>query len=1074
MSAALLWTVSMALGADAVVAPDATAELPKAPVVVVLTLDPNPHTYKERCEAADAPVWCAYQLRFAQSAPTVPREDRLRTVDGRLTVRMFDELARGWEDPTSPTGILLRETIGLTEFPATDAVWSTGNPTPARLTRDDDTPPRVQRIHSRPAEAVGEPVRGAGSRPPTPPCQPTLTGTRTDDDGTRLWVDDLDKGVWHRMQWWLPCPTDPVTGDVLPQTDPDTGKVTGPPVPLQAAPPTVVLTGRFAQRMAEDQKPRPVDMMGADPLTGAAFFEEMLPVSEAAWHAGVQVLQPFASVPNDTRPVSCEALPHQLGGVTRLTEADRACAESLASLHMQRFEDELFHQVQRFAVPAAAPLAARVLGALGAMSAPPGAIPELPPIAFDELVAASQGQLDPQEMQDLPRAPYVPDETLRIDFDALPTFVAWEGLARMPRLPGPNGTRVLGAQVVQNALADEQLTLFGAPPMSRAGVPDLPPLERTATAEWLGRSGVPPSRRAETFAVYPHAALQHATETLLTERERARFEEWLLFQHLRYTVYPSRDPDPAVKVKAADLEKTAYAALVEVLALHGVTVGPVDQPGPDTVSPLAVCTEKNGDDALAEEVAGAITISQIFAVPKRATAADDPLWAARAELPFFAVDDPKRRVPFTVPTDARTPTPFNQPAIEPLMTLAGGIELYRASWTVWSGWHLLWGSQPDEDGVDSLVVRTAAFCEDTVLVPEQLLPTIVWEALREPGTETVLEQKLSDRVAPSLATRAWLDPLVEEPLRALAGEGGATIAMVVEKAYADKRSKDGWFRPEGPYALDTLRLPDDPFRFIEGNANAWVLPADPTLERLRLAPDYYPTGGVAGLLTEPAERKWARRTAAELWIDGALGGGIAYDTNRGGGLAFAPLIDANADLVFWRRDAARRAFTLSGGGHLSGAPDTAIRRATKAVPQLPVPLLGLDASVGLRYAPLPGAVRSRARKPVAWGDTRPSGRRAVGRTQFGGRAGYLLGTDAYTPIVHRVWAEPWVAWSVHPRTAKRGALNPYSPGLLIGPSLRGQMWPEIDSSGKVGIESFEVVLGLRSWWLVPRSPGGGE
>jgi hypothetical protein len=71
--------------------------------------------------------------------------------------------------------------------------------------------------------------------------------------------------------------------------------------------------------------------------------------------------------------------------------------------------------------------------------------------------------------------------------------------------------------------------------------------------------------------------------------------------------------------------------------------------------------------------------------------------------------------------------------------------------------------------------------------------------------------------------------------------------------------------------------------------------------------------------------------------------------------------------------------------------------------------------------------------------------------------------------VHAFWVEPWWARSIHPAFSPRGNLNPYSPGLLVGPSVRLQVEPDVASNS---IDAISLTVALRTWWLMPRRAGG--
>ena len=74
--------------------------------------------------------------------------------------------------------------------------------------------------------------------------------------------------------------------------------------------------------------------------------------------------------------------------------------------------------------------------------------------------------------------------------------------------------------------------------------------------------------------------------------------------------------------------------------------------------------------------------------------------------------------------------------------------LYRARWTLWSGWHLAWGIEPFE-GNDRLVLRTTAICDAMVLTSPDLVPTLVRGGLLEDQFFPTIPAKLSDTIGRS-------------------------------------------------------------------------------------------------------------------------------------------------------------------------------------------------------------------------------------------------------------------------------------------------------------------------------------
>ena len=81
---------------------------------------------------------------------------------------------------------------------------------------------------------------------------------------------------------------------------------------------------------------------------------------------------------------------------------------------------------------------------------------------------------------------------------------------------------------------------------------------------------------------------------------------------------------------------------------------------------------------------------------------------SRNQIHLFSLDNPEA----------------NKASVQRLVGLPDGQALYRARWTIWSGWHLMWGVE-QFSGQERLVLRTAAICDDMVLSPPDLVPSVV-------------------------------------------------------------------------------------------------------------------------------------------------------------------------------------------------------------------------------------------------------------------------------------------------------------------------------------------------------------
>jgi hypothetical protein len=87
----------------------------------------------------------------------------------------------------------------------------------------------------------------------------------------------------------------------------------------------------------------------------------------------------------------------------------------------------------------------------------------------------------------------------------------------------------------------------------------------------------------------------------------------------------------------------------------------------------------------------------------------DVLWEARDQLSFLLIDNPNA-------------TAVN---LDRLVGLPSGRALYRLRYSVWSGWHLFWSREVLPTGHMRVMAQTGAICEDMVLAPPSLVPTLV-------------------------------------------------------------------------------------------------------------------------------------------------------------------------------------------------------------------------------------------------------------------------------------------------------------------------------------------------------------
>lgn len=979
----------------------AEAPPPPAPSVILVRLDPV--TGCQSAERADA-LACLVGSAFPPAPELARTEEELRQegqyaeLAGALWVRLLEDLTISWGDKTSPTSLTLGKVLKATQLP--EDIWDTGAAVQGRG--------RGLKIHSVPA---------------TSPRWVGLQG---------------DGALFTQVQWQAEPDGD------LPRMD--------------------ILSGRFADRMAASGAPVSSQLLGADPESGKAFYQQMFPVSPEAQATGfpVQALEAFSAPPDARSPWwdCADARIEVPDGVApsdrmpiQLSAATLGCAQTLAGEHARRFFQQLGEATLRFGLPGTLPAQLRVLTAANGMVAPPGRYTALAPVQLDDLVVASQGQLDPASMRGVPQPPPGPPGALTIDYAALPEVVVLEALAARiasPRAEAlavatlnarlsalfaePSGDTLgqlavasaaraealkrdpLGAQTVDppapfTSLAQDPETAKVAPLTELCprdgGPPGVDMACRTeavrAALEAWALPNAQPGRQTSLLATLPWWAL-----SVLVQAEPAdavaRSQRALLLDQLRVQLYATLDPARLVAPK--DQIGVAEKLWASTLSDHGVNITGLPQAGPRMVDPTAVCTQGSGAEALGEAVNGQVHLDLYFVVDELPSKPEDGLWAQRERLPWIAVDDPTWSAPEVEAVD---------------VVLPGGGLVYRARWQVWTGWHLLWRASEGatEDRV-ALSPFFGAVCSDLALVQDELLPGLVRAALRGEGPDAVRAAVLG-------------------PLRGQAPEGGGAVV-----ALADLRLQDYWhwpvrLFPKEPMARRQARaLRDAETPWLGAEGQALLLSANPKADDVPLAPDLValptPPAPPPGTPPELASRIEDARTVryrsairVEAWTDVGLGWVFGMPSASGSG----PALDLRLGAQSWLASAPRLGWVIGGGAQLLGLPTVDASRSSSPFPGFELPAASGVAYAGLRLAPLPPTERP-ASRGVAWGDSTAGGEREIRRLQLG-----LLGVGAAGDgqdgrSLRAIWLEPWLAWSLVPEGTRRQSLQAYQPGLLLG------------------------------------------
>ena len=483
------------------------------------------------------------------------------------------------------------------------------------------------------------------------------------------------------------------------------------PAGVPAPAPEALLRGRFASRLAYDGRAHPYDLMDGDTASSGPFHEQMYPF-RTALASGDPSLQPlghFVAPEALKRPGLDPSDPAVAALIAEAYQATRfpsdgalAGARALAIDEFHRFYHLVGTQIVRFALEEYTPTHLRVLSALIGMDVPPGLLKD-GAIARD-VVAASEGQTDDealiQSMVNLGGAGAANPDGL--DYSQLPDRVVSAWLDRFPEIDAP-------PPALLDALDRDVVSVLQD--LMRPGARGPGALDEAGLQAWVEQVALP--GRAADILKHTRRLLLRALVERLPEEQRAEARTRLILDHAEQEISSRFDPNPAYRATPQELETSARARWSAVLGRHGYAPQAIPD-GPGAVAPTAICTTLDRKAALNEPVFGAIQLDLLIEARDGLDDADEVLWEARASAPFVMVDDPSTA----------------RPDVARLVGLPGGQAIYRARWTLWSGWHLLWGVEPSGDA-SRLVLRTGAVCEDTVLASPDLIPTLARAALLE-------------------------------------------------------------------------------------------------------------------------------------------------------------------------------------------------------------------------------------------------------------------------------------------------------------------------------------------------------
>lgn len=564
---------------------------------------------------------------------------------------------------------------------------------------------------------------------------PSGLWARSVSDGRRVHaLPDPDRWL-SSARWVVPSPDGALDGAPFRAV-----RVLQPDGQPTSAPPMVLLKGRFAQRLVVERERVDADLMDADRETSAVFLQQIYPYEVARDQAALQVTDCHASL----LPLACFSRP-----ATRLdpfvfrldASGGPTATEEQAQVQFRRFAElvglRLLQQGRRDYLA----IHTRVLAALVAMSSPPGLAGQATVGETTTINNSLPGQSDSRTVNAAAEVTVSGGGASRIDYAAIPIELVRDLLSELaPRsasacvassVPGRleelielldneglfidaslfRGNRLLSEEE-EDRLVEQLAALRGRPdeqiwdwlvnelvdPEGGREVFDKLRLQRVVEGECDEADTADTSLADATF--FRLSVEARRSQILVRQVERALVE--------RFSVTEATSPE--------DVEKASEQAWTSVLALHGPAPQP-GRPGVLNVDPTAICTTSPRDvDAAKEPVFRPIQLDVLF-VGESELAGAEALWGARGELPFLWVDDPSR----------------TRPTVDRLAGMPGERALYRARWELWTGWHLLWGATPLGEGRSAvgLALRTAAICDDTVLAPAALVPTLVRAGLLE-------------------------------------------------------------------------------------------------------------------------------------------------------------------------------------------------------------------------------------------------------------------------------------------------------------------------------------------------------
>lgn len=533
------------------------------------------------------------------------------------------------------------------------------------------------------------------------------------------------------------------------------------PVSQQAEPPpNAILKGRFALRLGVDGRLHEYDLMDADPIPSAPFFEQMFPYSNIQRISAEQRARYIPLVDFDTPDIQGPEQWTATNQHLKVTSFDEASVQSQEQFI--RFYRLLTAEIAQFAMEDYTDNHMRILGALTMMRSPPGSKRGVGRLSR-YLNAAVAGETDPaSELEaQYDDAAFSVRGGFALNYEELPESIINSWLDFLARETAPDRDYFTNLTRVVRLTMNDTL---------RSSVSTIEKLDDQYLQEWV-RQNQETGEPTEMRRRIKQLALQNLVDRLSLSK-RDRIETSLLMDHVDETVFQGLD-DMALSAPAdvAGLTADSWAG---VLGLHSYVTSRIPQ-GLGAVDPISICTTRFGEEALGEPSVGVVDVDQLF-VATDGLRPEEALWEARSELSFLMLDSPE----------------LNDPAVEKLVGLPGGLALYRARWHVWSGWHLFWHVEPFAGG-QRLVLRTGAVCSDMVLTSPNWVPTVVRAGL------------LDGDMRPTEAARIWDDEYRRERRRQRRDRADPNQAQTVDDGTNNAR-----------YTRDNVSALVDDYEIVRG------------------------------------------------------------------------------------------------------------------------------------------------------------------------------------------------------------------------------------------------------------------